>query len=81
MPGRHRRVPAPSRGTLVSRARSAIPVTDGYTLVTHQVNDGAMALGRPVGRYRALCGDLVQAASLAEPGRGRCRTCASWAAS
>ncbi|MGH3846698.1 MAG: hypothetical protein ACRDS0_35555 [Pseudonocardiaceae bacterium] len=56
-------------------------MTDGYTLVTHQVNDGAMALGRPVGRYRALCGDLVQAASLAEPGRGRCRTCASWAAS
>lgn len=68
MPGRHRRIPAPPRGATVSRARSAIPVTDGYTQVTHQVNDEAMALGRPVGRYRALCGDLVLAASLAEPG-------------
>ncbi|MDQ2882798.1 MAG: hypothetical protein M3Y48_16860 [Actinomycetota bacterium] len=55
----------------MSRARSAIEVTDGYTLVTHQVNDGAIALGRSVGRYRALCGDLVLAASLAEL-RPRC---------
>ncbi|MGH7745970.1 MAG: hypothetical protein ACREQ5_14515 [Candidatus Dormibacteria bacterium] len=54
-------------------------MTDGYTNVTHQVTDEAMAQGRRAGGcYRALCGARVLSASLATPVRRRCQICAMW---
>ena len=69
--GRARRS-APDQRTTVS----ITCVTDGHT---HRVSDlqlgAAEADGR--GRYRALCGHLVTAASLAEPDGAPCSSCAA----
>ncbi len=85
MAGRHRRrrTAVLRRETPVLAAPPALTIemTDGHTRLTHQVNDGAFTLGRPVGRYRAMCGALVLVASLAAPGAGRCPMCEKWAVS
>lgn len=49
-------------------------IIDAGTHVEHLVGDSAMA-HRHLGRYLALCGAHVLAASLTDPGRGRCREC------
>jgi hypothetical protein len=86
MAGRHRRV-ASLRGSrrCAASVASALPapmaieMTDGYTNVTHQVTDEAMAEGRRAGgRYRAICGARVLSASLAAPVQGHCPRCAMW---
>jgi hypothetical protein len=48
--------------------------------VVHLVTDTAMAAGRLAGRYAALCGCEVIAASLTAPDRHHCRTCRDRAA-
>jgi hypothetical protein len=76
MAGRHRRrrgdvpvrIPA-QRGPRLAR------ITDAHTHVEHLVSDESVMAHRHSGRYLALCGTRVLAASLTEPGRGRCREC------
>jgi len=46
----------------------------------HLVTDDASTAGRRSGRYKALCGAVVLAASLTTPDRGRCAVCALRAA-
>jgi hypothetical protein len=43
--------------------------------VVHLVSDNSMQAGRVVGRYAALCGCEVLAASLTEPERRHCADC------
>ena len=74
MAGRHRR-----------RAHAAVPgqrgirpvgITDARTRVEHLVPDESLVAQRHAGRFQAVCGAEVLAASLTDPGRGRCRECA-----
>ena len=67
--GKHVQIPQ-QRG-----ARTATMV-DAHTHVEHQVTDASAAQHRHSGRYLALCGARVLAASLTDPGRGRCAECA-----
>lgn len=55
-------------------------VTDARTATAHLVTDDAAAAGRSAGRYRAVCGELVLAASLTTPERRSCRACVQWRA-
>lgn len=54
-----------------------IELVDGRTRVVHRVSSEALFAGRLAGDYRALCGAWLLAASLTDPGRDRCRECAS----
>lgn len=56
--------------------RPGIEVVDSLTRVTHRVTSDALLAGRLVGTYEALCGTRLLAASLTDPGRGRCTECA-----
>ncbi|MGH3975088.1 MAG: hypothetical protein ACRDS9_17430 [Pseudonocardiaceae bacterium] len=73
-----RRFSAASPGHVVVPGPTTVDLTDGHTLVTHSLTDGLLTLGRPVGRYRAICGARLLATSQAKPERGRCPTCARW---
>lgn len=53
-----------------------IEIVDALTRVTHRVSSDALLPGRLAGTYQALCGVRLLAASLTEPGRGRCTECA-----
>ncbi len=57
-----------------------IPLTDVRTGGAHLVTHEAAAAGRPAGRYRAVCGAIVLAASLTTPERASCRACERWRA-
>jgi hypothetical protein len=77
MAGRHRTTgrransPAPPQPAI-----KMIDMTDGPTGVTHRVTDDSMtAIHRAEGRYPAVCGVMVQSASLTDPGRSRCTSC------
>ena len=50
-------------------------VVDSLTRVTHRVSDDALLAGHQVGTYQALCGARLLAASLTDPGHGRCTEC------
>lgn len=52
------------------------PVTDAGTLSAHLVSEGALASGRRAGRFQAVCGDTVLAASLTAQERTHCQMCA-----
>lgn len=54
-------------------------LVDARTDSTHLVRDDAVVAGRLVGRYVAVCGAVVLAASLTAPGDKDCRSCADWA--
>lgn len=56
-------------------ALTFFPVTDTVG-VMHLVTEEAMADGRLVGCYLAVCGNPVLAASLTTPERSSCRFCA-----
>lgn len=59
----------------VLAAPRAVTVADARTGTEHLVTDDGIATGRRAGRYRAVCGELVLAASLiAEPAR-HCPIC------
>ena len=57
--------------------RPGIELVDARTRVAHQVSPDELRAGRARGDYQALCGVRLLAASLTDPGRGRCRECAS----
>ncbi|MGH3800886.1 MAG: hypothetical protein ACRDTD_12245 [Pseudonocardiaceae bacterium] len=86
MAGRHSSIGAlrswlvadrPARPVTTGRP-AAIEMVDGRTLAAHLVTGAAVAAGRraKTGRYVALCGVEVLAASLTEAPRGHCRSCA-----
>ncbi|MGH3813548.1 MAG: hypothetical protein ACRDUV_14035 [Pseudonocardiaceae bacterium] len=55
-------------------------VTDVSSSLAHLVTDEQMAAGRRFGRYTAVCGDHVLAASLTAPESGYCKRCRAWRA-
>lgn len=55
--------------------RPGIEVVDARTQITHRVSSEALLAGRLTGTYKALCGAPLLAASLTDPGRGRCTDC------
>ena len=74
MTGRHRRHRAQTRIPQQQRPRP-VRIVDARTRVEHLVPDDVLASPRL--SYLAKCGVEVLAASMTEPGRGRCRECAS----
>lgn len=73
MAGKHRRgaVQVP-----VQRGGARPPgMVDARTRLEHLVTDESAFEHRHSGRYLALCGAQVLAASLVDPGRGRCQVC------
>jgi hypothetical protein len=52
-------------------------MVDAVTRVAHRVSSDELLAGRQRGDYQAFCGARLLAASLTDPGRGRCRECAS----
>jgi hypothetical protein len=54
-----------------------IEVVDAQTGMAHQVSAEELRAGRARWEYEALCGVRFLAASMLEPGRGRCSRCAS----
>ena len=79
---RHRVVPHRQRWRW-SSAPAAVPVpwqpgielVDALTTVVHQVSAEELVSGRQRGNYQARCGVRFLAASMVEPGRGRCLGC------
>lgn len=69
---RHRSRPHP-----VIRAALVLSVVDTCTGTQHQVPIESAALHRRSGRYPALCGIEVPAASLTTPATDHCRNCAA----
>ncbi|HET9254082.1 MAG TPA: hypothetical protein VFO16_02625 [Pseudonocardiaceae bacterium] len=57
------------------RGPRPIGITDATTRVEHLMTDAMAAEHRHTGRYPALCGADVLAASLTDPGIGQCRHC------
>jgi len=77
MAGRHRhRAHAAHAAVPAQRGIRPVRVTDARTRVEHLVPDESLAARRHAGRFLAVCGAEVLAASLTDPGRGRCRQCA-----
>ncbi|MGH3670896.1 MAG: hypothetical protein ACRDSH_09695 [Pseudonocardiaceae bacterium] len=54
-----------------------VEVVDALTKLAHQVSPDELVTGHQRGDYLGLCGVRFPPASLVEPGRGRCRGCAS----
>ncbi|MGH3913439.1 MAG: hypothetical protein ACRDTC_08515 [Pseudonocardiaceae bacterium] len=50
-------------------------MVDSRTLIEHLIDLDTLAVARQVGRYTALCGVEVLAASLTTEERGFCREC------
>jgi hypothetical protein len=73
MAGKHRRGaahrPAPARGP------RHIGIVDARTHIQHLITHEVAAEYRHAGRYLALCGSMVLAASLTTPERRRCQMC------
>lgn len=58
-----------------STATSTVSVTCASDMRIHEVRELDIAPAARQGRYPALCGQLITAASMAEPGRLRCPEC------
>lgn len=65
-----------ARPPLPAPSRAGIEVVDARTRVVHQVSLDRLLDGRVRGDYEAFCGVRLLAASLTDPGRGRCSECA-----
>jgi hypothetical protein len=77
MAGRHSK----SRGAVhvripEQRRLHSVGIIDGHTRVEHLVSEEVFAAYCHAGRFIAKCGTEVLAASMAEPGWGRCAECA-----
>ena len=57
--------------------RAGIELVDARSRVAHRVNPDELLAGRQHGNYLALCSIRFLAASMVDPGRGRCAECAS----
>jgi hypothetical protein len=67
------------RATATNPARhDVLPIIDARTGEAHQVTTEAVDSGRDTGRYTAVCGAEVLAASLTAPPTRYCRFCAEW---
>lgn len=64
---------------IAEQGAALLAVTD-VEGIEHLVTDAAMAAGRRVGRYVAVCDAEVIAASLTMPESGHCRACRQWRA-
>ena len=73
--GKHRRQ-ALHAGIPGQRGQRSVGIIDARTHVEHLVSDESARAHRDRGHYLALCGVTVLAASLTDPGRGRCQECA-----
>lgn len=58
-----------------STATSTVSVTCVSDMRTHEVRELDIAPAARQGRYPALCGQVITAASMAEPGHRRCPEC------
>ena len=74
MVGKHRKRPGLFMRIPEQRASRAVRVVDARTRLEHVVPGDALEPYRF--RYLAKCGIEIVAASLVEPGRGRCSQCA-----
>lgn len=71
-PGWHWR----SRSAATSaQRRPGIELTDARTRVVHRVGSAELMAGHRRGKYQALCGARLLAASLTDPSRSWCRKC------
>lgn len=52
-----------------------IELVDARTRVAHQVSPDELLTGQARGDYKAFCGVRLLAASLTDPGHGRCESC------
>ncbi|MGH3825529.1 MAG: hypothetical protein ACRDRA_22225 [Pseudonocardiaceae bacterium] len=59
----------------VPAQRPGIDLVDALTKLAHRVSPDELLAGRSRGNYRAICGARLLAASMVEPGRGRCQRC------
>ena len=77
---RHRKRGRATTGTsLAVETPHVIPMVDARTRRAHLVTDDAVAAGRAdAGRYAAVCGAVVLAASLTTPEASYCASCAYW---
>lgn len=77
---RHRKRDRAATGTsLPVETPHVIPMVDARTRSAHLVTDDAVAAGRAdAGRYVAVCGAVVLAASLTTPEASYCASCAYW---
>jgi hypothetical protein len=75
MAGRHSKRPGVHVGIPGQRGMRPLGVIDARTHVEHLVSEQSAAAHRHAGCYVAECGAVVLAASLTEPGRGRCAEC------
>lgn len=66
-----------ARAVVPLQRRAGIEVVDALTKLAHQVSPDELLAGRQCGDYEAFCGARFRAASMVEPGRGRCAGCAS----
>jgi hypothetical protein len=76
MTGRHRRQAAHA-SIRVQHGPHPLGIIDAQTHVEHLMADESVRAHGDSGRYLALCGVQVLAASLATPDRGRCPMCAT----
>jgi hypothetical protein len=74
MAGRHRKCPGVHVRIPEQRLARPVGVVDARTRVEHLVPDDVLASPRL--SYLAKCGAEVLAASMTDPGQGRCRECA-----
>jgi hypothetical protein len=81
MAGRRRGITTRSARTpVVTAPLRPIVMTDATTGTAHLVTDESVAAGRRAGgRYVAVCGAQVLAASLTMPERDQCQSCQSCA--
>lgn len=78
MAGRHRAAsgrPAWQVTIPAQRGPRPVGIADARDQIEHLVTDESFAEHRHSGRYLAVCGARVLAASLAEPDLGRCQSC------
>lgn len=74
MAGRHRKRPGLHVQVPQQRASRLVGIVDARTRVEHVVPAEVLAAHRL--SYLTKCGVVILAASLTEPGRGRCAECA-----
>jgi hypothetical protein len=75
MAGRDSKRPGAHVGIPGQRGRRSLGVIDARTHVEHLVSEQSATAHRHAGCYVAQCGAMVLAASLTEPGLGRCSEC------
>jgi len=81
MAGRHRKrpglhVPIPQQRIPQRHGPRPAAIVDAQSGVEHLITDASAMEHRHSGRYLALCGAKVLAASLTDPGGRRCSECA-----